>query len=425
MEKHLSALPHCALHSEPKKPDLVTGLHHPYTQPAQRGFFYAQASPTGRKAFAVAPAWAPITQHPPRKHSTMHHQQAQINRTSLRLYRAAWNTGLPSGVKFALLAICSHVNDDRGYAGVSVARIATDCSIHERTAQTHIRKLIGMGLVAVGHMRGMRVCAYRVCEEALSRAQVQRDFDLTVSDNVQDFSHNPGESFKKPAQITTRNGNELKEREERGDTAPPPPPAFASLPEVQTPTATAPADITPASLDHLNDQRIVNGKQRLRPADLTQLREQAALAGISPQTAVDWLLQSPSRNFFKSEFFRAPAQPVSAPTPASPEQPAPPAPAAAPVQPACPQAEAAAASAAAVARAKVSALLASAKAATGHIAKPTTVKTPAHGPQWARDAVAKALAGDYVAHITLRDACKVLGMCPKTVRASAAAAIVQ
>lgn len=346
---------------------------------------------------------------------------AQINRTSLRLYRVAWNTGLPSGVKMALLAICSHVNDERGYAGVSVACIAADCSIHERTAQTHIRKLIELGLVAVGHMRGMRVCAYRVNEEALSRAQVQRDFDMTGADNVQDFSHNPRESFQKPAQITTQNREELKELEERKNTTPPP--AFASLPEKPTPTATALADISPASLDRLNDQRLINGKQRLLAADLAQLRTEAVKAGITPQAAVDWLLASAQRNFFKAEFFRAPAQPASAPAPAAPAQPAPPAPAAAPVQPVCPQATAAAASAAAVARAKVSALLASAKAATGHSAKPTTAKAPAHGPQWARDAVAKALAGEYVAHIALRDACKVLGMCPKAVRASAAAAI--
>lgn len=356
---------------------------------------------------------------------------ATINSLSLRIGEAAWNAELPMGLKFVLLAICKHVNDKTGYAYPSIARLARRCSMHTRTVQTHLNKLLAMGLVQAGRLPGLRTNAYRVDEAALDRAQMQPEFDVAMTaktatsdgPEVQDFSQNHGDLFQKHEEITTQNGNELKEREERGDTAPPPPPAFASLPEVQTPTATAPADITPASLDHLNDQRIVNGKQRLRPADLTQLREQAALAGISPQTAVDWLLQSPSRNFFKAEFVRAPAQPVSAPTPAAPAQPAPPAPAAAPAQPACPRAEAAAASAAAVARAKVSALLASAKAATGHSAKPTTAKAPAHGPQWARDAVAKALAGDYVAHITLRDACKVLGMCPKTVRASAAAAI--
>lgn len=358
----------------------------------------------------------------------MHHQQVQINRTSLRLYRAAWNTGLPTGTKMVLLAICSRVNDTVGYASVSVARIAQDCGMHERTVQTHIRTLIGMGLVAAGSLPGMRVRSYKVCEQTLNSAQVQRDFDLTVGDNVQNFSHNPGESCKKHAEITTQDGIELKELGERGTgQPPPPPPAFASLPENQKPQAAArPAavpDITAESIDRLNDQRIVNGKGRLRPADLAQLRTEAAQAGITPQAAVDWLLESAQRNFFRAEFFRAPAQPVSAPAPAAPAQPAPPAPAAAPAAPVCHQVAAAAASAAAVARAQVSALLASAKAATGHSAKPTTAKTPNHGPQWARDAVAKALAGEYVAHIALRDACKVLGMCPKAVRASAATAI--
>lgn len=361
---------------------------------------------------------------------------ATINSLSLRLDRATWSGTLPTGLKCVLSAICRHINDQKGYAYPSIATIARQCSMHARTVQTHIRSLLAMGIVQAARAPGLSVNAYRVNEQALlDRTEVQPDFEAAMAaktatsdgPEVQDFSPNHGDLFQKRAEITTQNGKELKEREERGNTKPPPPPAFASLPEVQTPTATAPADITPASIDRLNDQRIVNGKQRLRPADLAQLRTEAALAGISPQAAVDWLLESPSRNFFKSEFFRAPAQPVSAPTPAATAQPAPPAPAAAPVQPACPQAEAAAASAAAsaaaVARAKVSALLASAKAATGHSAKPTTVKTPAHGPQWARDAVAKALAGDYVAHITLRDACKVLGMCPKAVRASAAAAI--
>ena len=375
---------------------------------------------------------------------------ATINSLSLRLDRVTWSGTLPTGLKCVLSAICRHLNDQKGYAYPSIATIARQCSMHARTVQTHIRSLLAMGIVQAARAPGLSVNAYRVNEQALlDRAEMQPDFEAAISAKdaathgaeVQDFSQNHGDLFQKHEEIATQNGNELKEQEERGTdgerlgnvpvtspSIPHLPPAFASLTEVKTPTATAlaataPADITPASLDHLNDQRIVNGKQRLRPADLTQLREQAALAAITPQAAVDWLLQSPSRNFFKAEFFRAPAQPVSALTPASPAQPAPPAPAAAPVQPACPQATAAAASAAAVARAKVSALLASAKAATGHSAKPTTAKAPAHGPQWARDAVAKALAGDYVAHITLRDACKVLGMCPKTVRASAAAAI--
>ena len=365
-----------------------------------------------------------------------------INSLSLRLDRATWSADLPTGLKFVLLAIVKHINDDSGHAYPSIARIARLVGMHTRTVQTHLNKLLALGLVQAGRLPGVRVSAYRVCEEALGAAQMQPEFGVAMAAQSPaqhgakhgDFSANYGDSFQKHAEITVQNGKELKRTggtEERAPQTAPLPPAFASLPENQTaatPAApatadTAPADITPASLDHLNDQRIVNGKQRLRPADLAQLREQAALAAITPQAAVDWLLQSPSRNFFRAEFFRAPAQPVSAPTPAAPAQPAPPAPAAAPVQPACPQAEAAAASAATVARAKVSALLASAKAATGHSAKPTTAKAPAHGPQWARDAVAKALAGDYVAHIALRDACKVLGMCPKAVRASAAAAI--
>lgn len=358
---------------------------------------------------------------------------ATINSLSLRIGEAAWNAELPMGLKFVLLAICKHVNNKTGYAYPSIARIARRCSMHTRTVQTHLNKLLAMGLVQAGRLPGLRTNAYRVDEAALDRAQMQPEFDVAMTaktatsdgPEVQDFSQNHGDLFQKHEEITTQNGNELKEREERGtEQPPPPPPALASLPENQKPQAaaqpTAVPDITAESLDRLNDQRIVNGKPRLGPDDIAKLRTEAAAAGITPQTAVDWLLKKSTRNFFHAEFFRAPAQPVSAPAPAAPAQPAPPAPAAVPV---CPQAEAAAASAAAVARAQVSALLASAKAATSHSAKPTTAKAPNHGPQWARDAVAKALAGEYVAHIALRDACAVLGMCPKAVRASAAAAI--
>ena len=354
---------------------------------------------------------------------------ATINSLSLRIGEAAWNAELPMGLKFVLLAICKHVNDKTGYAYPSIARLARRCSMHTRTVQTHLNKLLAMGLVQAGRLPGLRTNAYRVDEAALDRAQMQPEFDVAMTaktatsdgPEVQDFSQNHGDLFKKHEEITTQNGNELKEREERGDTAPPPPPAFASLPEVQTPTATAPADpapadITPASLDRLNDQRIVNGKGRLRPVDLAQLREQAAKAGITPQAAVDWLLQSPSRNFFKAEFFRAtpaaattaPAAPTTAAAPVA--QPA------AAVQRTPEQVEAAAREAdkaklrAVVVIAEMRSSQPSAQAVadsadTLAAAAQHTIVVPTHGPKWARDAVTKALRGEYVSHIALKRTC--------------------
>lgn len=89
------------------------------------------------------------------------YQHAQINRLSLRVYRAAWAVSLPASTKLVLLAICSHINDTTGYANLSVARIAGLCAMHERTTQVHMRKLTALGLLATGRMPGMRVCAYR------------------------------------------------------------------------------------------------------------------------------------------------------------------------------------------------------------------------------------------------------------------------
>jgi DNA-binding transcriptional regulator YhcF (GntR family) len=366
---------------------------------------------------------------------------ATINSLSLRLDRVTWSGTLPTGLKCVLSAICRHLNDQKGYAYPSIATIARQCSMHARTVQTHIRSLLAMGIVQAARAPGLSVNAYRVNEQALlDRAEMQPDFEAAISAKdaatngaeVQDFSQNHGDLFQKHEEIATQNGNELKEQEERGDTAPPPPPAFASLPEVQTPTATAPADITPASLDHLNDQRIVNGKGRLRPVDLAQLRTEAAKAGITPQAAVDWLLQSPSRNFFKAEFFRAtpaaattaPAAPTTAAAPVA--QPA------AAVQRTPEQVEAAAREAD---KAKLRAVVVIAEmrssqptaqavadsADTLAAAAQHTIVVPAHGPKWARDAVTKALHGEYVSHIALKDACQVLRLCYRTVRAAATA----
>lgn len=386
---------------------------------------------------------------------------ATINSLSLRLDRVTWSGTLPTGLKCVLSAICRHLNDQKGYAYPSIATIARQCSMHARTVQTHIRSLLAMGIVQAARAPGLSVNAYRVNEQALlDRAEMQPDFEAAISAKdaathgaeVQDFSQNHGDLFQKHEEIATQNGNELKEQEERGTdgerlgnvpvtspSIPHLPPAFASLHEVQTPTATtsanpAPADISLASIDRLNDQRLINGKQRLRPADLAQLREQAALAGISPQAAVDWLLQSPSRNFFKAEFFRATPAAATTTAPAAPTTAAAPvAQPAAAVQRTPEQVEAAAREAdkaklrAVVVIAEMRSSQPSAQAVadsadTLAAAAQHTIVVPTHGPKWARDAVTKALRGEYVSHIALKDACQVLRLCYRTVRAAATAA---
>ena len=67
-----------AMDSEPKKPDLVTGLHHLHTQPApQRAFFMPRIDRRIEKR-AVTPAGAPLTQTPATwstDHARHHHHQ--------------------------------------------------------------------------------------------------------------------------------------------------------------------------------------------------------------------------------------------------------------------------------------------------------------------------------------------------------------
>lgn len=360
------------------------------------------------------------------------YQHAQINRLSLRVYRAAWAVSLPASTKLVLLAICSHINDTTGYANLSVARIAGLCAMHERTTQVHMRKLTALGLLATGRMPGMRVCAYRVNEEALERAQVQPDFAERGAQNLQDLppmgaedvqvlSAKGGDSCKKHVQITTQYGKELKEREERSAQPPPSsflienieqPPFQQPAPKAAAAAAPAPQGVSADSLDQLNDQRITNGKGRLQTGDIAQLQAQAALAGITAQDAVNWLLASPKRNFFRAEFLTAKDAAAAAPAPA-PARLASPAPQVSSLRPVSTEQSAAAAS---VARAALAALLSSAKAGDS----PANVNT-GNGPSWAQQAVAKARSGQHVSHAVLKDACKVLRLNPKDVRAAAAA----
>ena len=360
------------------------------------------------------------------------YQHAQINRLSLRVYRAAWAVSLPASTKLVLLAICSHINDTTGYANLSVARIAGLCAMHERTTQVHMRKLTALGLLATGRMPGMRVCAYRVNEEALERAQVQPDFAENGAQNLQDLppmgaedvqvlSAKGGDSCKKHVEITTQYGKELKEREERSAQPPPSsflienieqPPFQQPAPKASAAAAPAPQGVSADSLDQLNDQRITNGKGRLQTGDIAQLQAQAALAGITAQDAVNWLLASPKRNFFRAEFLTAKDAAAAAPAPA-PARLASPAPQVSSLRPVSTEQSAAAAS---VARAALAALLSSAKAGDS----PANVNT-GNGPSWAQQAVAKARSGQHVSHAVLKDACKVLRLNPKDVRAAAAA----
>ena len=361
------------------------------------------------------------------------YQHAQINRLSLRVYRAAWAVSLPASTKLVLLAICSHINDTTGYANLSVARIAGLCAMHERTTQVHMRKLTALGLLATGRMPGMRVCAYRVNEEALERAQVQPDFAERGAQNLQDLppmgaedvqvlSAKGGDSCKKHVQITTQYGKELKEREERSAQPPPSsflienieqPPFQQPAPKASAAAAPAPQGVSADSLDQLNDQRITNGKGRLQTGDIAQLQAQAALACITAQDAVNWLLASPKRNFFRAEFLTAKDAAAAAPAPA-PARLASPAPQVSSLRPVSTEQSAAAAS---VARAALAALLSSAKAGDS----PANVNT-GNGPSWAQQAVAKARSGQHVSHAVLKDACKVLRLNPKDVRAAAAPA---
>lgn len=79
---------------------------------------------------------------------------------SIALMSLAWKTGLPSGQKMVLLALCDNAND-QGECYPSISMLSEKCSISERSVQQHIHDLEDAGIVT-REMRNGRSTLYRV-----------------------------------------------------------------------------------------------------------------------------------------------------------------------------------------------------------------------------------------------------------------------
>ena len=79
---------------------------------------------------------------------------------SLDATRWVWGLKIPTGPKFVLLYIADRADASRR-AWPSVARIATDTSITERTVYRHIIELTSMGLLSVESSPG-KSSVYRI-----------------------------------------------------------------------------------------------------------------------------------------------------------------------------------------------------------------------------------------------------------------------
>ena len=72
----------------------------------------------------------------------------------------AWKSGLPSGPKMVLLALCDNAND-QGECYPSISMLSQKCSISERSVQQHIHDLESASIVS-REMRNGRSTLYRV-----------------------------------------------------------------------------------------------------------------------------------------------------------------------------------------------------------------------------------------------------------------------
>lgn len=403
------------------------------------------------------------------------HDIAQVQSKNLRLLQAVMRANLKGGLKNLLWLLCMHYNDTKDCAWPSIERLAKLSLTEARTVQRNIQQLVKAGLVQVGRVPGIRSNAFSIVEEAIqaiaidgiSFAKNQLAAATSKGDicaPMGDISSAKGDIFsaKGDTGVTLTEGTDGTEKKNGGGTdarapapvpapapatpavpaPPPPPPAFFASHEIQNSqtavdSETADAPATPAEcsvfaglVDSINAQRAVNGKKPFVLADLAQLRAEAAKAGISAVQAAEWVLERPSRNFFRAEYF-VPATPAAAP--AAPTAPANPLPAPTPpAAPLTPQEQAVQDELVAQARAKAIAIVESMRvnkpivgnvfaqqpvyASTGHIDTDNL-----RGPKFAVDIVQKYMRGEPVNLRPLELACEALRIDRKALRAQRAA----
>ena len=208
-----------------------------------------------------------------------------------------------------------------------------------------------------------------------------------------------------------------------------PSPALVASPAPEAQTAvdskTAPAADSSVFLeliDCINGQRQSNGKKPFVLADLRLLRQEAAKANITADDAARWILERPSRNFFRSDYFSPPAVPT-VPAPVAPAVPPhPPAPLT-PEQVAARKArEEERAIEAAKAKATAQEFFANLKSKqiTAPL-RPTVLQIEVagmalSGPDWAISAIQEFFAGESTTLYRMETACSALGIKYETLR---------
>ena len=175
-------------------------------------------------------------------------------------------------------------------------------------------------------------------------------------------------------------------------------------PTTEQPTANSQQpNMLQALIDAVDVQRVANSKKPLTKLDIKKIEQEAKAAGIDAAAALNWVLESPTRNFFKFDYY----------TPAAAEAP-PVAPVAPPPEPLSKEeqeqrkaARAAAAAAAAEEEERLSGIW--------------DYNKKLVGPKWAIDLVNDYLSGKLDidnSSIKRFDACKILGVKEKALLAA-------
>lgn len=156
---------------------------------------------------------------------------------SIALMTLAWKSGLPSGQKMVLLALCDNAND-QGECYPSVPMLAIKCSLSERSVQQHIADLASAGIVS-REMRTGRSTLYRVHSDSFN----------TPADSAPRKICTPQNLHPTPA-----------------DSAPPPPQRLHP-----TPATAAPITINEPSIEPSGNRQKARTKPAPVPVDAVEL----------------------------------------------------------------------------------------------------------------------------------------------------------
>ncbi|MDD2611099.1 MAG: helix-turn-helix domain-containing protein [Giesbergeria sp.] len=386
-----------------------------------------------------------------------------IRADNLRIGQITMFAKMSSSLKLLVRAICDHHNEQAGFAWPSVERLALICSTTTRTIRRQLNQLKNMGLLVIlNNIPGIKTQGYVVREEHLATLMIDK-LKPTAKSTLSDAA-----AFVQQALSSLDNTSppiapavpeppvaSIVEHPviiDQPPVAPIEPEAALIVPIVepavqapiveQPPTAptvlhiepeAAPVVVPPAAppvaividaekLQAVNAQRVANGKSAMLPSDISRMAQEATAAKITLMQAVDWVLERPTRNFFRASFYTS----ASAPQPIEIV-------AAVPVEPPTPEqiAERQAARKAqeeeraiqeANDRAKVKAFMEEYKSKQAAEPCPTGMEKievagmVLSGPDWAMSAIRDFNAGKKTNLFRMEAACSVLGISYQTLR---------